>query len=74
VADLDVPFAVVGGLAVSARTEPRLTRDIDLAVAVADDREAEGLVKALVARGFAVEATVEQEAIARLATLARRSP
>lgn len=34
-------FALVGGLAVSARTEPRLTRDTDLAVAVADDVEAE---------------------------------
>jgi len=29
------PFALVGGLAVSARTEPRFTRDADIAVAVA---------------------------------------
>lgn len=28
------PWAVVGGLAVSARAEPRTTRDVDLAVAV----------------------------------------
>ncbi len=68
-ADLDVSFAVVGGLAVSARAEPRFTRDIDLAVAVPGDREAEGLIKALVAQGFAVEAAVEQEANARLATV-----
>jgi hypothetical protein len=27
-------FALVGGLAVSTRAEPRVTRDIDLAVAV----------------------------------------
>lgn len=26
-------FALVGGIAVSARTEPRFTRDLDLAVA-----------------------------------------
>lgn len=30
-------FALVGGLAVSARAEPRLTRDIDLAVAADDE-------------------------------------
>lgn len=33
------PFALVGGLAVSARTEPRFTRDADLAVLVAGDAE-----------------------------------
>ena len=32
-----VGFALVGGLAVSARTEPRFTRDLDFAIAVADD-------------------------------------
>ncbi len=30
-------WALVGGLAVSARAEPRTTRDIDVAVAVGDD-------------------------------------
>ena len=35
------PFALVGGLAVSARTKPRFTRDADIAVAVASDTEAE---------------------------------
>lgn len=34
-------FAVVGGLAVSARAEPRMTRDADFAVAVVSDHEAE---------------------------------
>jgi hypothetical protein len=34
------PFALVGGLAVSVRVEPRFTRDIDLAVAVANDANA----------------------------------
>jgi hypothetical protein len=32
---------VVGGLAVSARTEPRFTRDVDLVIAVSDDQSAE---------------------------------
>jgi hypothetical protein len=38
--------ALVGGLAVSVRTEPRFTRDADLAVAVTDDADAEALVMA----------------------------
>lgn len=61
-------FALVGGLAVSIRSEPRLTRDADLAVAVADDRAAEALVRQLVGRGFQLLAMVEQEAVGRLAT------
>ena len=35
-----VSFALVGGLAVSARTEPRFTRDADLATAVAGGADA----------------------------------
>ncbi len=38
---LGVDWAVLGGLAVAARTEPRFTRDIDIAVAVRGDDEAE---------------------------------
>lgn len=63
-----VPFALVGGLAVSVRTEPRFTRDADLAVAVATDAEAESLIHNLRARGYDIEAIVEQEAVGRLAT------
>jgi hypothetical protein len=50
-------FALVGGLAVSARTEPRLTRDADLAVLVADDRDAEVLVGNLPGAGSNGDAT-----------------
>jgi hypothetical protein len=63
-----VPFALVGGLAVSVRTEPRFTRDADLAVAVATDGEAESLLHSLRARGYGIEAIIEQEAVGRLAT------
>lgn len=62
-------WALVGGLAVSARSEPRFTRDADLAVAVRDDREAELLVRWLLGRGYQTFATVEQEATGRLATV-----
>jgi hypothetical protein len=61
-------FALVGGIAVSARCEPRFTRDLDLAVAALDDAAAEGTMRDLVARGFRVAAVVEQDAVGRLAT------
>ena len=53
----------------SVRSEPRLTRDADLAVPVADDRDAEALVLALQERGWRVAAAVEQNAAGRLATV-----
>jgi len=62
-------FALIGGLAVSARAEPRLTRDADLAVLVADDRDAEALVRDLRARGWRVVTAIEQNAARRLATV-----
>jgi predicted nucleotidyltransferase len=63
------PWALVGGMAVSVRTEPRFTRDIDLAVAVADDREAESLIQHLRGSGFRVLTLAEQDAAHRLATV-----
>lgn len=65
----DVSWAVVGGLAVSSRIEPRFTRDIDLAILVEDDEAAEDLVYRLRSAGYAVLASVEQEATDRLATV-----
>jgi len=62
-------FALVGGLAVSARTEPRFTKDLDVAVAVTGDREAETLVKRLREHGYRIRALVEHEALGRLATV-----
>ncbi len=61
--------ALVGGLAVSARAEVRFTRDVDLAVAVSDDEEAELLVASLRTRGYAPLATVEHDFQERLATV-----
>ncbi len=62
-------WALIGGLAVSARAEPRFTRDVDLAVAVDDDATAEALVADLVAGGFTLVLTLEQRALDRLATV-----
>lgn len=61
-------WALVGGLAVSVRTEPRFTRDLDLAVAVSDDLSAERLIYQLHGAGLHTFATVEHEATKRLST------
>lgn len=58
----------MGGLAVSARVEPRFTRDIDLVVAVTSDHDAERLIHQMQGRGYRVQAIMEQEVAARLAT------
>lgn len=65
----DVRWALVGGFAVSARSEPRFTRDVDVAVAVADDAAAESLVHSLLSEGYRVLASVEREETGRLATI-----
>lgn len=71
---LDKSWALVGGLAVGARAEPRTTRDVDLAIAVADDQEAESLVFRLQSLGYAVLVVLEQDATGRLATVRLRPP
>jgi predicted nucleotidyltransferase len=67
-------FALVGGLAVSVRSEIRFTRDVDLAVAVHDDVDAEQLIFQLGGAGYRVLATVEQQHARRMATARLRGP
>jgi len=69
-----VAYAVVGGLAASARGEARFTRDIDVAVMVDNDEQAELGIYSLVQEGYVVIATVEQEATHRLATARLKHP
>jgi hypothetical protein len=66
-AKYDRRWALVGGFAVSARAEPRFTRDIDAAVAVADDADGEGLVRLMLAHRYRLLASVEQDETGRLA-------
>ena len=63
----NVQGCVVGGLAVSARCDPRFTRDVDIAVMVDNDERAEALVHALASRGMRIVSLVEQESVGRLA-------
>lgn len=71
---LDLRWALIGGLAVSARAEPRTTRDLDIAVAVSNDREAEKIIAAMRAHGYVLDTLLEQEATGRLATVRLLAP
>ncbi|MGH9229029.1 MAG: nucleotidyl transferase AbiEii/AbiGii toxin family protein [Acidimicrobiales bacterium] len=71
--ELGVGHALVGGLAVSARTEPRFTKDLDLAMSVDDDAGAESAVDELTRRGYAIRATIEHDS-GKLATVRLVTP
>ena len=69
VADLNalkIRWALVGGLAVSVRAVPRFTKDLDFAVAVAGDDEAEDVVHRLGGRGYRPVELLEQEYVKRM--------
>jgi len=59
--DAGAACALIGGLAVSARAEPRTTRDVDVAISTDGDAAAEQLVFHLQSRGYAVGMLLEQE-------------
>jgi predicted nucleotidyltransferase len=65
----DARGAVIGGQAVSARTEFRFTRDVDVALSVNDDREAERIVSTFLRSGHQVLSLLEQTATGRFATV-----
>jgi Nucleotidyl transferase AbiEii toxin, Type IV TA system len=49
---LNLRWALIGGLAVSLRAEPRTTQDLDVSVAVEGDREADSVVLNLRSLGY----------------------
>jgi hypothetical protein len=67
-------WALVGGLAVSVRAKPRFTNDVDVAVAVETDQEAEALIYELTRQGFRVLVCLEQEGVSRLSTVRLLTP
>lgn len=71
---LDAQFALVGGMAVAVRAEPRFTRDIDLAVAVADDSAAERILGGLIRRGYRPVAELDRKDRPRLAAMRLAPP
>jgi hypothetical protein len=71
-ASTDIASAVVGGIAVSVRAEPRFTRDLDFAVAVASDDEAASYVFRIRQHGYEIVAALEQTTQHRLSTIRLR--
>ena len=63
---LNAQWALVGGLAISVRSVPRFTKDLDFAVAVAGDPEAEDLVHRLGGRGYRPAEVLEQDYVERM--------
>jgi hypothetical protein len=69
IADLNaikVQWSLIGGLAISVRSVPRFTKDLDFAVAVAGDPEAEDVVHRLRGRGYQPVEVLEQDYVERL--------
>lgn len=63
---IGVRWALVGGLAVSARAIPRFTKDLDFAIAVGNDAEAEDVVRRLRVRDYQPVEVLEQDYVKRL--------
>lgn len=58
----------------SARADPRFSRDVDVCVVVSGDDEAEQVIHRLMGLGYAVDTIVEHEHVQRLATSRLASP
>ncbi len=66
-----VRFALVGGLAVSVRTEPRFTRDVDVVAEIAPN-DIDAVARQLAARGHAIEARMSDAADGHVAGIRLR--
>jgi len=78
-ADLELSWALVGGLAISAQTDPRFTEDIDINLFLPTDNEVERLIFTLQRKGWRAETILEQtyfdkDIIATVRFLTPKSP
>ena len=64
-----ISYALVGGIAVSFRATERTTKDVDFAIAVDSDLEAEVQIRELISLGYKVDTLLEQSKTKRLATV-----
>ena len=64
---LKADWAIFGGFAVSMRTQPRTTLDVDVAISADSDRDAETLIRSLTHLGYGVDRILEQDVVGRLA-------
>ncbi len=70
---LQLRWALIGGLAVSALAEPRTTGDVDVVISVAEDQEAERAILSLQARGYQIFSVLEHTA-GRISTVRLLAP
>ena len=66
--------ALVGGVAVGVWAGERLTKDLDFALAVKNDKDAESLVKKMLNKGFSVEKMLEHKPTNSLSVVILSSP
>lgn len=59
--ELQIKWALIGGLAVSTHANPRFTNDIDLSVSVSSDKEVENIVFQLQQRKWRAEHIFEEQ-------------
>lgn len=73
---LGLRWALIGGFAVSLRGEPRTTKDLDVAIAVTGNRQAESVVRDFTSRGYRLDAVREHLELNRLVSvgLVTRTP
>lgn len=71
---LDIRWALVGGFAVSARAVPRFTNDLDFAIAVDSDEQAEAVVRSLLTENYRLPVALEHNEVHRLSTVRLFSP
>lgn len=69
-----VRYCIVGGFAVSYRAEPRLTRDIDIALSLATDAEVENLIRNITYTGLIAETVLENTALGLISTVRLVNP
>jgi hypothetical protein len=65
-------WAVIGGMAVSVRAEPRFTKDVDFALAVASQEEADSVVFHLGSHGYEHQVTLAETATGQVSTVRLR--
>ncbi len=66
---LRLRWTLIGGLAVSLRGEPRTTKDLDVAIAVTGNREAENIVANFTSRAYRLDAVREHLELDRLVSV-----
>lgn len=66
---LGIKYCLVGGMAVSIRASERTTKDIDFAISVSLDSEAEILIRSLHSKGFRSSTLIENVRAKRISTV-----